>query len=193
MAVFLTKNAPGLRTSPVKRGYWVVRHLLGEQIPPPPPSVPELPKDEANLGELTLPQVLARHRDNKACAACHRRFDSVGLVFESFGPIGERRAKDLGGHTVQTKATFPDGEDRIGLEGLRAYLRDKRQDEFVENLCRKLFSYALGRGILISDKKALDEMRDRLATEGYAFGSLVEAIVTSPQFRNKRGLDDLRD
>src|SRR5262249_24011982 len=53
MAVFLTKNAPGLRTSPVKRGYWVVRRLLGEQIPPPPPTVPELPKDEAKLGELT--------------------------------------------------------------------------------------------------------------------------------------------
>jgi hypothetical protein len=192
MAVFLTKNAPGLRTSPVKRGYWVVRRLLGEQIPPPPPSVPELPKDEANLGELTLPQVLARHRDNKACAACHRRFDAIGLVFEGFGPIGERRAKDLGGRTVQTKATFPDGEDRQGLEGLRAYLRDKRQDDFVENLCRKLFSYALGRGMLSSDKKALDEMRTRLATEGYAFGSLVEAIVTSPQFRNKRGRDDPR-
>jgi hypothetical protein len=91
MAVFLTKNAPGLRTSPVKRGYWVVRRLLGEQIPPPPPTVPELPKDEANLGELTLPQLLARHRDDKSCAGCHRRFDSVGLVCERVGPGGTRR------------------------------------------------------------------------------------------------------
>src|SRR5256885_3042130 len=91
MAVFLTKNAPGLRTSPVKRGYWVVRRLLGETIPPPPPTVPELPKDEANTGELTLPQLLARHREDKACAGCHRRFDSVGIVFEGFGPTGERR------------------------------------------------------------------------------------------------------
>src|SRR5262249_4635043 len=82
MAVFLTKNAPGLRTSPVKRGYWVVRRVLGEEIPPPPPTVPELPKDEAKLGELTLPQVLARHRDDPSCAACHRRFDSIGLAFE---------------------------------------------------------------------------------------------------------------
>ena len=112
MAVFLTKNAPGLRTSPVKRGYWVVRRLLGEQIPPPPPTVPELPKDEANLGELTLPQLLARHRDDKSCAGCHRRFDSIGLVFEDFGPVGERRTKDLGGRPVATAATFPDGKDR---------------------------------------------------------------------------------
>jgi hypothetical protein len=192
MAVFLTKNAPGLRTSPVKRGYWVVRRLLGEQIPPPPPTVPELPKDEANLGELTLPQVLARHRADKSCAACHSHFDSVGLVFEDYGPIGERRSKDLGGHPVSTAATFPDGKTREGLVGLREYLRDKRQDDFVDNLCRKLFSYALGRGLLVSDEKALKEMRTRLAADGYPFAGLVEAIVTSPQFLNKRGRDDPR-
>src|SRR5262249_6859564 len=142
MAVFLTKNAPGLRTSPVKRGYWVVRRVLGEQIPPPPPTVPELPKDEANLGELTLPQLLARHRQDPACAGCNRPFDSVGLVFEDYGPIGERRSKDLGGKPVQTGATFPDGKEREGLAGLREYLRERRQDDFVDNLCKKLLSYA---------------------------------------------------
>ncbi len=193
MAVFLTKNAPGLRTSPVKRGYWVVRRLLGEQIPPPPPTVPELPKDEAKLGELTLPQLLARHRADKSCAACHRRFDAVGLVFEGFGPIGERRTTDLGGRPVETSATFPDGTDRDGLEGLRAYLREERQGDFVDNLCRKLFSYALGRSLLLSDRKALEEMRRRLSADGYAFSSLVESIVTSPQFLNKRGREDLRE
>jgi hypothetical protein len=192
MAVFLTRNAPGLRTSPVKRGYWVVRRLLGEEIPPPPPTVPELPKDEANLGELTLPQLLARHRADRSCAACHRRFDSVGLAFEGFGPIGERRTKDLGGRPVQTSATYPDGSERNGLDGLRAYLRDKRQQDFVDNLCRKLFAYALGRGLVLSDRPALDDMRRKLGADGYAFGNLVEAIVVTPQFRNKRGRDDPR-
>jgi hypothetical protein len=192
MAVFLTKNAPGLRTSPVKRGYWVVRRLLGEKIPPPPPAVPELPKDEAKLGELTLAQTLARHRADKNCAGCHLRFDAIGLVFEDFGPVGEHRVKDLGGRAVQTDATFPDGKERKGLEGLREYLREKRQAEFVDNLCKKLFSYALGRSLMLSDRKALDAMRRRLAADGYAFGSLVEAIVTTPQFLNKRGRDDPR-
>ena len=133
MAVFLTKNAPGLRTSPVKRGYWVVRRVLGEQIPPPPPTVPELPKDESKLGELTLAQHLARHRADKACAGCHNRFDAVGLVFEEFGPIGERRTKDLGNRPVQILAGFPDGKERKGVDGLREYLRDKRQDDFTSN------------------------------------------------------------
>ena len=77
MAVFLTKNAPGLRTSPVKRGYWVARRLLGEHIPPPPPTVPQLPADEASLGDLTLREALARHRADKSCAACHARFDAA--------------------------------------------------------------------------------------------------------------------
>jgi hypothetical protein len=186
MAVFLTKNAPGLRTSPVKRGYWVVRRLLGEVIPPPPPTVPTLPKDEANLGDLTLPQILARHRDDKACAGCHRRFDSIGLVFESFGPVGEFRTKDLGGKPVQTSGHFPDGKDRDGLSGLREYVRDQRQGDFVGNLGRKLLSYALGRSLQPSDRKTLQEMQTRLLTEKYGFDSLVDVIVTSPQFLNKR-------
>jgi hypothetical protein len=191
MAVFLTKNAPGLRTSPVKRGYWVVRRVLGERIPPPPPTVPELPKDEAKLGELTLPQVLARHRQDPACAGCHRRFDSIGLAFEGFGPIGERRTKDLGGRPVQTIAAFPDGKDREELAGLRAYLRDRRENDFIDNLCRKLLSYALGRSLMLSDDRTLQELRRRLEADGYRLGSLVEKIVTSRQFLNRRGRDDV--
>jgi hypothetical protein len=188
MSVFLTKNAPGLRTSPVKRGYWVARRVLGEQIPPPPPDVPELPQDEAKL-ELTLPQLLAKHREHKNCAACHQRFDSLGLAFEEYGPIGERREADLAGRPVQTQATFPDGSDRKGLGGLREYLREVRREEYIDNLCRKLFSYALGRSLMLSDRQALRQMRARLAADEYAVGSLIESIVASPQFLNQRGRD----
>ncbi len=193
MAVFLTRNAPGLRTSPVKRGYWVVRRLLGEHIPAPPPEVPQLPKDEAKLGAQTLPQLLARHRADKACAGCHQRFDSIGLALEGYGPIGERRTHDLGGRPVEATATFPDGSEGTGVDGLRRYLSERRQDDFVENVCRKLFAYALERSLTISDKPTLDQMRTRLARDGYRFDSLVESIVTSPQFRNKRGRDDPRE
>ena len=187
MAVFLTKNSPGLRTSPVKRGYWVVRRLLGERIPAPPPAVPELPKDEAQLGERTLAQLLARHREQKSCSACHERFDSVGLVFEGYGPIGERRDRDLSGHPVNSTAAFRDGGSGSGLDGLRAYLRKSRENDFLDNFCRKLLAYALGRGLLPSDELLVDNMRKRLADEEGRFGSLVESIVTSPQFLNKRG------
>ncbi|HEY2253218.1 MAG TPA: DUF1592 domain-containing protein [Planctomycetaceae bacterium] len=186
MAVVLTKNAPGLRTSPVKRGYWVVRRLLGEHIPAPPPEVPELPKDEAKLGDLTLPQLLARHRDNKACAGCHQRFDAVGLAFEGYGPIGELRTVDLGNRPVQNQSTFPDGSQGTGVDGLRQYLQEKRQDEFVDNLCRKMLAYALGRTLLLSDRSTLENMKSRLAADDHSFETLIEAIVSSKQFLNKR-------
>jgi hypothetical protein len=193
MSVFLTASSPGLRTSPVKRGYWVVRRLLGERIPAPPPEVPQLPKDEASTGDLSLPQLLARHREDKNCAVCHQRFDSIGLVFEGYGPIGERRDRDLGGRPVAAHATFPDGGEGTGLGGLLRYLSERRQDEFVSNFCRELLVYALGRGLLLSDQPLLQNMRTRLSAEGHRMGSLIETIVTSPQFLTKRGRDDPRE
>ncbi|NQV22964.1 MAG: DUF1592 domain-containing protein [Rhodopirellula sp.] len=191
MSVFLTKNAPGLRTSPVKRGYWVVRRLLGERIPPPPPNVPDLPDDESKLGELTLRETLARHREHASCAGCHERFDSIGLAFEGFGPVGERREKDLGGRPVDTTAAFPGGTEGAGVSDLRKYLRTHRQEEFVDNLIRKLVSYALGRSLILSDELLIQDLHAKLKADDYRFGSLVENIVTSPQFLNKRGSNHL--
>ncbi|HEY6226598.1 MAG TPA: DUF1592 domain-containing protein [Verrucomicrobiae bacterium] len=191
MAVFLTKNAPGLRTSPVKRGYWVVRRVLGEQIPPPPPVVPELPADESKLGELTLRDALARHREDKACAGCHARFDSYGLVFENFGPIGERRALDLGGKPVDIRAQFSDGSEESGIEGLRHYLKAHREEDFLNTLCRQLLAFGLNRTLIVSDDSTIREMRAKLAANGHRFDTLVENVVTSPQFLNKRGQESL--
>ncbi|QEG39216.1 hypothetical protein UC8_11770 [Roseimaritima ulvae] len=187
MSVFLTKNAPGLRTSPVKRGYWVVRRLLGEHIPPPPPDVPELPADESQLGELTLRQTLAKHRDHASCAGCHNRIDSVGLIFEGFGPIGERRTLDLGGRPIDAAAEFPDGSQREGVADLREYIRQQRQQDFIDNTSRKLLSYALGRTLLLSDQTLLDTMQADLQHNEYRFNQLIRTIVSSPQFLNKRG------
>lgn len=186
MSVFLTKNSPGLRTSPVKRGYWIVRRLLGEHIPAPPPNVPELPKAESDFGDLTLSQLLAKHRDHTACAGCHQKFDSFGLVFEGYGPVGERREFDLGGHPVQTQATFPDGSAGNGLESLRTYLLQNRRDEFVDTFVRQTFAYGLGRGLQLSDTEAIESAKEKLREKDHPLSSLLEAVVTSPQFVNRR-------
>lgn len=197
MSVFLTKNSPGLRTSPVKRGYWVVKRVLGERIPAPPPKVPELPASETDLGTLTLAQTLARHRADSACAGCHQRFDSVGLVFEGYGPIGERREKDLAGRPVDTRALFPDGESRSGLAGLREYLTQRRSDDFHRHLAEQLVVYALGRSLLPTDQPLLDQMVSPAtppsnSTPTAVPGSVgwqdwLTTIVTSRQFLHKRG------
>ena len=185
MAAFLTQNAPGLRTSPVKRGYWVARRVLGEVIPPPPPTVPELPKDEAKL-DLPLRDMLAKHRSNPSCSACHARFDSFGLTFEGYGPVGETRSKDLAGRPIDAQATFPGGSQGAALAGLQSYIRANREKDFLDNLSRKMLVYALGRSLMLSDEPLVERMNTRLAAGGYKFGGLVETIVTAPQFLKTR-------
>ncbi len=186
MAVFMTNNSPGLRTSPVKRGNWLIKRMLGEQVPAPPATVPELPSDESQLGELTLRETLARHRQDVACAGCHNRIDSMGLVFEGYGPVGELREKDLGGRKIDDSAVFPDGSEGGGLDGLRDYIRQEREEDFIDNLCRKLMAFGLGRTLQLSDELTIETMKTQLAANDYRFSSMMEVIVTSPAFLNKR-------
>ncbi len=185
MAVFLTQNSPGLRTSPVKRGNWVVQKVLGIRVPPPPPVVPELPSDESK-SDLPVRDMLARHRANPVCAACHSRFDSFGLAFEGYGPVGDARTKDLAGRPVDTAVTYPGGVAGTGLEGLKNFIRDHRQNEFIGNISRKLLVYSLNRSLQLSDESLIDQMKTRLTASGYHMDSLIETIVTSPQFLNRR-------
>ena len=185
MAVFLTQNSPGLRTSPVKRGYWVVHRVLGQVIPPPPPVVPELPADESK-SDLPLREKLAQHRSNPVCAACHAKFDSFGLAFEGFGPTGEHRAKDLGGRPVDTMVTFPTGSTGEGLEAVKTYIKEHRQDDFVDTFCRRLLAFALNRSLQFSDEGLVERMKSRGAANQYRFETLVETIASSPQFLYKK-------
>ncbi len=186
MAVFLTNNSPGLRTSPVKRGNWVVKRIFGEHVPAPPASVPDLPEDESLLGDLTLREALAKHREHVACAGCHERIDSFGLVFEKYGPVGEWRESDLGGRDVDSSVVFPDHSEGDGLIGLRGYLRRQRQDDFVENFCRNLLAYGLGRTLQLSDDPAIAAMIESLNANEFRIGVLFDQIVSSPAFMNRR-------
>jgi hypothetical protein len=185
MAVFLTLNAPGLRTSPVKRGHWLVQSVIGEQIPAPPPNVPQLPDDESK-SELPVRQMLEKHRSVPFCASCHARFDSFGLAFEGYGPVGEKRSVDLAGRPVDTQVDFPGGTQGSGVEGVENFIREHRETDFIDNLSRKLLVYALGRSLMLSDEPTIERMRASLAAHGYRFSSLIETIVTSPQFLNRR-------
>ena len=185
MAVFMTLYSPGLRTSPVKRGNWVVQKVLGMKVPPPPPVVPELPSDESKT-DLPIRAMLEQHHKNPFCAGCHQRFDAFGLVFAGYGPVGNSRATDMAGRPVDASATFPGGVDATGVPGLQTYIRDHRQDRYVENLCRKLLSYALNRSLQLSDESLVDKMKAGFTADDYRFRALVAAIVVSPQFLNRR-------
>jgi Protein of unknown function (DUF1592)/Protein of unknown function (DUF1588)/Protein of unknown function (DUF1585)/Protein of unknown function (DUF1595) len=188
MAVFLTKNSQPQRTSPVKRGFWVVHKLLGEHIPPPPPDVAVLPAKETD-GSKTVRELLKLHVADAKCASCHQRFDPVGLAMEGFDPIGRARARDLAGRPVDTVVSLPDGKTARGVPEFGAYLATHRKTEFTKTLCQKFLGYALGRSLQLSDQPLLDRMQVELGRNDDKLSVLFELVATSPQFRTQRCKD----
>jgi hypothetical protein len=114
-------------------------------------------------------------------------FDSIGLAFEGFGPTGQIRTLDMGGKPVENHVTFRDGSEGTGLDGLKSYLMTRRKGDFVENLCRKLLAKALDRTLILSDDPLIDDMAAKLEANDFRFSVLVDTIITSPQFLNKKG------
>ncbi len=188
MAVVLTKNSAGDRTSPVKRGFWSVHHLLGQHFPPPPADIPELPKSEKDAPH-TIRDLLASHVADTKCAMCHKHFDGLGLAMEGFDAIGRARTTDLAGRAIDDVAKLPNGETAEGIPGLVDYIDQHRRQDFIRTMCRKFLGYALGRSVTLSDQLLLDEMETALEKNENRFSVLFEVVVRSPQFRNQRGRD----
>lgn len=180
MATVLASQSGASRTSPILRGNWVYETLLGERLPRPPADVPQLP-DAVPAGS-TARELIERHSSDPACAKCHALIDPFGFALEQYDAIGRLRPQAA---DVTTK--LPDGKTIEGIGGLRNYLVEDRRDDFVEQFCRKLLGYSLGRAVQLSDEPLLAEMRRRLAKRDYRFSAAVEAIVTSRQFLEKRG------
>jgi mono/diheme cytochrome c family protein len=169
------------RTSPVKRGKWVLENLLGATIPPPPPGVQEL-KDDKPGAELTgtLRQRMEQHRTNASCAACHQRMDPLGFGLENFDAVGAWRTVD-GKEPVDASGVLPGGQSFNGPAELKAVLLG-RKDQFVHCLADKLLTYALGRGTERTDRCAVDAIARDLSAADYRFSALVLAIVRSEPF-----------
>lgn len=189
MAVFLTANSQPQRTSPVKRGFWVVHTILGEHIPAPPANIAPLPAKETETEGKTIRQLLALHTEAENCARCHRRFDPIGLAMEGFDPIGKSRGKDLAGRPVDNVVRLPSGEEARGVPQFLMYLRANRTDDYLKTLSHKMLGYALGRSLVLSDQQLLKEMQAELRRDDNRFATLLETVVCSPQFRNQRCRD----
>ncbi len=185
-ASVLTLTSNPTRTSPVKRGKWVLENILGTPPPPPPPGVPPLDAKEL---KGTLRQRMEQHRENAACASCHARMDAIGFAFEHFDAIGRFRNDD-GGFPVETQGVLPSGEkfqDQVELTQLFA---GTRSDDFTRCLSEKLLTYALGRGLEYYDRPTVALIQKRLAASGFRFTALVEAVVESVPFQMRRGEGD---
>lgn len=178
----LTSNPT--RTSPVKRGKWVLDNLLNAPPPPPPPDVPELKEGKELKG--TLRERMEQHRADALCASCHARMDPIGFAFEHFDGVGAWREKE-GKEKIDASGELLTGEKFSDHSEFIRILAAQKKDQFVRAMADKMLTYALGRGLEYYDKCAVDEIMARMAKNDYKFSQLVLGIVKSTPFQKRRG------
>jgi hypothetical protein len=182
-SVLTTTSAP-LRTSPVKRGDWILRRILGTPTPPPPADAGNIAADDRTFNGLTLRDKLAQHKRNATCANCHLRIDPLGFPLEGFDAVGRSRATYADGKPVDVTGEFADKTTIVGTEGLLRYLQE-HDSQVMTTLSKKMIGYALGRTVRGSDRGLIDAMAR--GGSQVSVSDLAVTIVTSRQFRNRAG------
>jgi hypothetical protein len=181
MASVLTVTSNPTRTSPVKRGKWILENILNAPPPPPPPDAGELKETPEALKAGSLRQRMEQHRARPECASCHARMDPLGFGFENFDAIGSWRSRD-GAFAIDPSGTLPGGESFQGPAQLKKILRGQ-SDAFARCLAEKMLTYALGRGLEVYDRRAVDEIVRALGQDRYRLPALVRAVVHSEPFQ----------
>jgi hypothetical protein len=187
LGAILTAFSAPLRTSPVKRGDWVLRRILGVAVPPPPADAGSIPADDKLFGGLSLKEKLEAHKRNSTCANCHMRIDPLGFALEHYDSTGRWRDKYADGKPIDDTSSLTDQTKIAGVPGLLDYLATK-EPQVTRTFANKLAGYALGRTVQSSDQLLIDRM---VAPGGKApFSEIVAELVTSKQFRNRLGKED---
>jgi mono/diheme cytochrome c family protein len=179
----LTLTSPPTRTSPVKRGIWVLQTLFNNPPAPPPANVPPLESEGAALTG-TVRQVLQQHRANAQCAGCHNKIDPYGLALENYNAIGVWRTKE-GEFDIDSSGDLPNGRSFKNVAEFRAVLL-ANQAEFRKAFVEKLLIYALGRGLEYADKYAVQDICSRASSQQDRFSSVILAIVESDLFQKRK-------
>lgn len=182
----LTITSNPTRTSPVKRGKWILENILGTPPPPAPPNVPELSEAKEKVLSGTLRQRMEQHREDPNCAACHARMDPIGFGFENFDAIGAYRRRD-GTFAIEPGGKLVSGESFQGPAELKKILLTARREDIIRCLAEKMLTYGLGRGTEHYDSCAIDEVVRAMKADGYRFQSLILAITQSVPFQMRRG------
>ena len=186
MGAVLTATSLPTRTSPVVRGKWVLETMLGEELPPPPPGVGELPEPGESSQGMTLRQVFESHRDEARCAVCHDRIDPIGFGLENFDAIGRWRDTE-NEQPVDATGTLPGGERFNGPVELKGILLGRRE-EFVRMVCEQMLKFALGRDLEYYDEPEVERITETVIRDGYSALAMVKGIVNSYPFRFRSGV-----
>jgi hypothetical protein len=190
-ASILTVTSNPNRTSPVKRGKWILENLLAAPPPPAPPNVPPLEevggrRRRREDEEVSLRQKLEVHRAAAACAACHKLMDPLGFGLENYDAIGAWRTEE-GKFPIDSSGVLPNGDEFKGVRDLRNILK-KRDNEFRRCLAERLMTYALGRGLELDDECTLRAIAAEVGQKENKFSALVLAIVHSDQFQKRASI-----
>jgi hypothetical protein len=193
-ASILLLNSTGEDSHPIRRAVWLRSRLLDDAPAPPPPDVPELDSDSAELSSLSVREQLEHHRTREACNDCHRGLDPWGIPFEHFDATGNYRLnavrlaakkKRKMSVPVSSKSVLPNGTEIQDLNGLKSYLMNNEKRRFARTLVARLLEYGTGRGVGFSDRNTVEQLTDRFEKADYRLSDLIIAIVQSENFQSK--------
>lgn len=175
------------RTSPVKRGLFVLENILGTPPPPPPPNIPALEESQKSPDghELPLREALALHRNDKLCASCHARMDPLGFALENFNAMGNWRSVDAK-QPIDPAGKLVTGEAFASIRELKRILTHERRTDYYRCLTEKMLTYAIGRGLEYYDVYTVDQIVSRLEQENGRFSVLLNGIIESVPFQKQR-------
>ena len=174
------------RTSPVRRGVWVLEQVLGERVPSPPPDIPELEEQKhKEIEGLTLRQRTELHQSEATCRNCHKVLDPIGFGLENFDAIGRWREKNEEGLDIDSAGKLPNGRDFTSPAQLKKLLAQRERD-LARNLTERLMAFALGRPLGGYDRVVIDRILENVAQEGYRARSIISEVITSYLFTYRR-------
>lgn len=183
-AGLLTMNSAGNDSHPLKRGIWLLEAILNDPPPPPPPAVPEIDLADPEIAKMTLKERIEDHRNHAACRSCHSKIDPWGIAFENYDALGRWR-NDVAGKPVDASSTLFNNQVLNGMDGLKRYLLENRQDQFTRAMVYKMTTFALGRPLTFGDHANVDRITSELRKQNDGLATMVKMIVASDLFRTK--------
>ncbi|MDA0809569.1 MAG: DUF1592 domain-containing protein, partial [Planctomycetota bacterium] len=183
-AGLLAMNSNGTDSHPLKRGIWLLESLLNDPPPPPPPAVPEIDLADPEIAKMTLKERIEDHRNHAACRSCHAKIDPWGIAFENYDAIGRWRTQ-VNGKPVDAVSLLFNKQKLDGMDGLKRFLLENRQDQFVRAMVHKMTAYALGRPLTFADHSGIDRIAAGVRKQGDRLATMIQLVATSDLFRSK--------
>ena len=194
MGSILAVTSNPTRTSPVKRGLFILDNILGTPSPPPPPNIPPLEDSESAFSNHppVLREVLELHRSQPLCASCHDRLDPPGLALEKFNAMGMLREKERG-QTIEVGGQLITGEKFANVQELKHILANQHRTDFYRCLAEKLLTYAVGRNLEDYDVESVDRIVERMQKQDGHFSALLMGVIESAPFQKRRAASGVAD